>query len=121
MCMLISLDEYKTGHEEIDRQHCFLFELANRIVQAQHKQLEIRLGNMFFRYLSGYFRSEEGVMLPYHYPGYAAHVLAHKQLLSRLREILVSNENGECVANDFIDFMRTQLLVHIVETDMTLC
>jgi len=121
MCHLISLEEYKTGHEEIDRQHYFLFEMANRIVQAHNKQATIRLGNIFFRYLYGYFITEESIMKPYDYPVYAEHVQEHKQLLNKLRELIVNSENGEWVPTDFIDFIRTQLMVHIVEKDMRLC
>jgi hemerythrin-like metal-binding protein len=121
MSIFISLEEYKTGHEEIDRQHYFLFEMANRIFHAHHKQSAVRLGNMFLRFLNDYFTAEEFIMQPYNYPGYAKHVQEHKQLLNQLREILINSENGEWVPNDFIDFIRTQLMVHIVEKDMKLC
>jgi len=121
MCILLSLDEYQTGHAEIDRQHYFLCELANGIFQAHRKPTAMRLGNMFFRYLNNYFITEENIMRPYNYPGFAMHVEEHKQLMSKLRQVMLCSESGLWVPSDFIDFTRTQLMVHIVETDMKLC
>lgn len=112
------LDKYNIGNEIVDRQHRYLFELANRIVE-DHSSAELTEHAMLlYRHVREHFRAEELLMQQFDYPGYEEHVQAHNQMLDTLNEISEHIQNGSWNPNEIRDFMRGWVLVHIQEVDM---
>ncbi len=114
------LDEYKIGHETIDNQHQFLFELANRIVEDSDTEALTEHAMLLYRHIREHFHAEETLMKQYGYPGYDEHVQAHNQMLDKLVEISNSIHDGTWNPNDVLTFMRGWVLVHIMEVDMVM-
>lgn len=121
MSSFIWLEEYNTGDEEIDRQHQYLFVLANQIIASNNTQTTIKQINVLFRYLDEHFKSEEALMKHYNFPSYENHVNDHERLLKQLMNIADSVHTGKWNPNDIVIFMRDWLLVHVLEVDMLLC
>lgn len=115
------LDEYKIGHDVIDQQHQYLFDLANRIVAPYNDQQKTHQNVLtLYHYVREHFRDEEALMKQYNFPGYAEQVKEHELLEKRLHVISSGILTGEIKGEDVMKFMRSWLLDHILGKDMLL-
>jgi hemerythrin-like metal-binding protein len=111
------------GIPEIDSQHRFLVELANRVIVAVRTQQGAKLVGAVVKLLREYtvehFRDEEVHMQKRGYPKLSEHHLEHERLKNQVRQWqrdLYTNRN--VTAADVLAFMRSWLLEHILRTDM---
>ena len=87
--------EFETGHPEIDEQHRQLFELTNRLSEAQSvDELKVHL-MLLYRHTRIHFADEELQMNRAGYPGAAAHAGYHNQLLDRLNRLAQKVGSGD--------------------------
>lgn len=115
------LDEYKVGHDVIDQQHQYLFDLANQIVAPYNDQQKTHQNILsLHHYVREHFREEESLMREFDYPGYEEQVKEHALLEKRLHEISAGILRNNIKPEDVMSFMRTWLLDHILGTDMLL-
>ncbi len=116
----IWLDEYKIGHDIVDEQHQYLFELANRIIDPYNDQQTTHLNfSALYEYTHKHFKDEELLMKQYNYPDYEHHKKKHESLIARLDEISVGILTDEIPKNDVIKFMKDWVLTHILDEDMS--
>lgn len=115
------LDEYKIGDTTIDKQHQYLFDLANQIVDPNNDQQKIYHNTMaLFHYVKEHFAAEEAIMKQYRYADYDEHVNEHALLSKRLDEINSGVIRGDIGPGEVMRFMRNWLLNHILGRDILL-
>ncbi len=114
------LDEYKIGHDTVDAQHQYLFELANRIIDPNNDQQTTHLNvEALYEYTHSHFRDEELLMEQYNYPDYELHKKAHKRLIAELNAVSGGILTDETPRADVVKFMSDWLLIHILDEDMS--
>ncbi|MDD2760167.1 MAG: hypothetical protein PHH11_07720 [Methylomonas sp.] len=115
------LDEYNIGNEIIDKQHHYLFDLANQMLdphndcQAIHQKFLV-----LDHFLKVHFAEEEKLMTEYNLSEINQHKKAHELLLAELEEISQEIVRGQMNKNKILDFMRHWLFEHFLKMDMTL-
>lgn len=114
-------DEYKTGNELIDKQHHYLFDLANQMLdpyndyQATHHTFLV-----LDHFLKDHFDEEEKLMAEYNFSEIDQHKRAHELLLAELDEISLELVRGEMNKAKIMGFMRRWLYDHFLKMDMSL-
>ncbi|MGR9046465.1 MAG: bacteriohemerythrin [Gammaproteobacteria bacterium] len=115
------LDEYNIGNEIIDKQHRYLFDLANQMLDpyndyqsTHHKFLVLD------HFLKEHFDEEEKLMAEYNFSEINQHKKAHKLLLAELDEISQEIVRGEMDKDKILEFMRHWLFDHFLKMDMSL-
>ncbi len=83
---------YNVGIHEIDLQHKTLFAMCNNLIRLIDKpthdtELEDLISD-FHGYLTYHNAFEEGLMKEHKYPNMASHVLEHRNLVEKVRELL---------------------------------
>lgn len=115
------LNEYNVGYDAIDRQHQYLFDLANQIVDPNNDQQKTHLNVMSLNhYVKEHFKDEEALMKKYNFPGYEEQVKEHDLLTKRLAEISPGIITGDVRQEEVVKFMRNWLLHHIIGKDVPL-
>lgn len=115
------LDEYKIGDAVIDKQHQYLFDLANQIVDPNNDQQKTYHNIMaLYHYVKEHFAAEEAIMKRYNYADYDEHIKEHALLSARLDEINSDVIRGEIGPGEVMRFMRSWLLNHILGRDILL-
>lgn len=115
------LDEYNTGNETIDKQHRYLFDLANQMLdpyndyQAAHHKFVV-----LDHFLKDHFDEEERLMADHNFSEIGRHKKAHQLLLAELDEISQEIVRGEMNKDKILDFMRHWLFDHFLKMDMSL-
>lgn len=110
-------EKYSLHNEEVDKQHQYLFELANQASEASSKEFEIECAMNLFKHMREHFRDEELHMKQTHYTAFNEHVSAHNQLLDilvGLSERIADTTNF----NSLNEFMQHQFLPHTLNEDM---
>lgn len=121
MSNYIWLDEYKIGDETIDRQHEYLFDLANQIIDPLNdSQKTYHNVVALHHYVKEHFRDEEALMRESNYADYKEHIKEHTMLSQKLTGITAGIINGESSREDIMLFMRGWLLEHILGKDLLL-
>lgn len=115
----IWLEEYKIGDDTIDRQHEYLFDLANQIVDPDNDEQKTHHNVMaLFHYVREHFKDEEALMKQCDFSGYKAHVKEHEMLTTKLTDIGTGIISGEINSSSVMEFMRSWLLEHILGKDI---
>jgi hemerythrin len=115
------LDAYKIGDDTIDRQHQYLFDLANQIVDPFNDAQKTHLNVLaLYHYFREHFKDEESLMKQYDYAGYEEHVKKHEELTQKLTEISTGILSGEIGPDDVIVFMNSWVCEHILGEDLLL-
>lgn len=118
-------DRYNVGHDEIDSDHKYLFNLIN----AFHRAVAEGLGEAemqttlegLMSYTRFHFAREEGYMLEKGYEEYARHKAMHEDLLAQLEELRRRFEAGDrMVGIELSTFLTDWLVNHIMKTDTRL-
>lgn len=113
-------EDYRVGDAMIDRQHQYLFSLANDLVDARNKAELTRNAMQLFRYVREHFDHEEAVMRQTGYPAYQGHVAMHERLISQLSTISSDIARDRWSEAGLRQFMNEWLVGHIVEQDTKL-
>jgi len=74
-------------NHQIDAQHQEMFDLTNRMLQAQEPSEVRGLLMQLYKHTREHFEAEEAHMRATHYPDLAAHAASHNHLLGRLNEV----------------------------------
>jgi diguanylate cyclase (GGDEF)-like protein/hemerythrin-like metal-binding protein/PAS domain S-box-containing protein len=115
-------DEYHVGVNVIDSQHLELAAIVSSLSKALRDGEEIAVVTGFFNELrtstAHHFATEHELMVHYAYPERRAHDEKHRILLRELREM--EPELSKEGALFMTDRLRTWLLEHILEQDLSL-
>ncbi|MEI7840421.1 MAG: bacteriohemerythrin [Methylococcaceae bacterium] len=113
------LDKYAIGQDTIDKQHQYLFELANIIVDPYNDPQTTYLNiQALYEYTQTHFRDEELLMEQCDYPDYENHKKAHRQLIAKLNTVGNGILTDEAPRTVVIHFMKDWILTHILSEDM---
>lgn len=119
MTKFIWQDSYKIGNDNVDKQHRYLFDLANEIIDPNNDSQKSHHNVLaLYHYVREHFTDEEAIMKQNDYSGYQEHKKEHELLTKRLAEISTGIISGETSPDDIMSFMRFWLLEHILEKDM---
>ncbi|MBF0418354.1 MAG: hemerythrin domain-containing protein [Magnetococcales bacterium] len=114
--------EYEIGNSEIDAQHSFLFDIANRILRVLGTDEQIlllsELFDELFEYTQNHFRDEEVIWLPLGEEIFQAHRNKHLLLRAQLEAIWLSDSifNRAKTAQSLYDWV-SGLLHHVLNFD----
>lgn len=115
------LDEYNIGNDEIDRQHQYLFDLANQIVDPENDPQKTHHNVLaLVYYVREHFNDEQSLMQQCDYPRSQEHIQKHDELIQRLTEISADINTGEASPEEIMSFMQNKLLEHIFHLDVLL-
>jgi hemerythrin len=121
MTKFIWLEEYRTGDDTIDRQHKYLFDLANQIIdplndiqKTYHNFLTLN------HYITEHFKVEESLMKQCGDPDYHEHVKEHNAFAQKLPEISMSIISGAISLAKVTDFINRWYFEHFLEKDVLL-
>jgi len=118
--MFIWKECYEIGHSMVDKQHEYLFDLANNVVESKSKNELTKYIMLLYKYIREHFRDEEKLMKDVEYPGYQAHKLTHNMLLDRMNEISEKVAQDNLAEDEIKEFMEDWLLDHILLKDAAL-
>ena len=113
-------ESFRVGDPEIDRQHQYLFALANKFLLAQDKLALMSCARDLFQYTRDHFAYEEDLMLRAGFPSYEAHVKSHQLLISRLNVLSQQISDDKLDRNEMEGFIQHWALFHIPKADAKL-
>jgi len=109
-------DEYKVGVDAIDAQHLESFEIAERILEAEHGR-NIKDGlTKFYCHELNHFVDEEKYMEEIGYPGLKEHARQHDDLIHQLNELMRSIARDPTKLQE-IRFFLVDWFEHHVQTE----
>jgi hemerythrin len=111
---------YNIADEQINRQHKYLFQLANRFLAADTKSELLVCAQSLFEYTQSHFAYEEALMLEHHFPEYDQHVISHQHLIERLAALRGHISGDSLDKLELKNFMGHWALFHIPEADARL-
>lgn len=117
MSAFIWLDDYEIGHPMVDKQHQYLFDLANNIVEAKSKSEVIKYIMLLYKYTREHFRDEELLMKDIQYPDYQIHIQIHNVLLNKVNDLSKKIAQDKLAEDEIKVFMEDWLLDHILKKD----
>jgi len=117
MSMFIWKSCYEIGHSMVDKQHQYLFDLANKVVEAKTKGELTKYIMLLYKYIREHFRDEELLMRDVEYPGYDAHKQIHNMLLDKMNDISEKVGQDTLAKDEIKEFMEDWLLDHILLKD----
>jgi hemerythrin-like metal-binding protein len=113
---------FSIGVEKIDGQHKRLFELATLLEQELSGQQAAKSVGKALKFLVDYtiyhFKDEESLMAQINYPELDAHQALHKQLIEKVRAILLDVRAGRLpTVADLTSFLFQWIVEHIEQED----
>lgn len=119
-------EEFRTGIEEIDREHEKLFEIANRIYRTlmddfipDKYDYILEIINELKEYAAVHFHNEEAYMIKVGYKKLFSQKIAHNKFVEKIGEYDLDfiDENQKEVILDMMEFVGDWLVKHIMESD----
>jgi len=112
--------EYSVGHQEIDAQHKYLFELwlmldSVKDQQDNKRSLEQALLSLF-DYVEVHFANEEKYLQVH--PDFDRHRQIHADFIAQSQTFMEQFRQDTLDIHTVVDFLRSWLIEHIVETDI---
>ncbi len=122
MAVIAWKEIYETGIVALDNEHRTLVAEVNKLYEAvRDKHGEEVIGDiltMLESYTVDHFQHEEKLMAEYHFPGLEEHQRIHRELIGAVQELKQRADSGtEELAHDFLKFLRSWLLEHILDVD----
>lgn len=124
--MFVWDDKYSVGIEEIDNQHRYFFELANKVYKAiedstiNSSELLILLSE-FEKYAQFHFITEENYFVEFNYGDKVPHVAEHNKyretVSSMMERCRGDNLNLNVASKELADFAVEWLKSHILSSD----
>jgi len=123
MALITWTDELSVHVAEFDEDHKRLITLINALWEASeerrgHEVLDDILGQLA-EYTVSHFGREEALFAKWDYPGAAAHIECHHQLIATLTELRAKFQGNRStvVADEVFDFIRDWLIRHVLGDD----
>lgn len=119
-------EEFRTGIEEIDKEHEKLFDIANRIYETMMDDFIpdkydyiLEIINELKEYAAVHFRNEEAYMVKVGYKKLFSQKIAHNKFAEKIGEYDLDyiDENQKEVILDMMEFVGDWLVKHILESD----
>lgn len=110
-------DSYKIGNSVIDAQHKSLFELAEKMVNANTKSELIKYFMQLYQHVRSHFKEEELLLAKHNHPKYEHHVKCHDMMLRDLVKISEKINNDTWVKTDIEHLMHSWATQHILTED----
>ncbi|MEW5706306.1 MAG: bacteriohemerythrin [Actinomycetota bacterium] len=117
-------DELKTGVFEIDNQHKEIIKMINDFHEALSKGKGKEVVENTIRFLSDYvvkhFKTEEKMMLDYHYPAFPAHKREHDNFTAEFADLVKEynkDSNASFIAITIQRSVVSWLVNHIMKVD----
>lgn len=119
MANIISwLDDYLIGIDEVDKQHKYLFDLVNEMIQCEQKDKLQLLLIKLYKCTREHFNSEEVIMKKIGYPKYEEHKELHNQLIGMLNEKAKIAIFDPLKRDELNDILRSWIVTHILQDDL---
>jgi len=110
-------EKFNVGDDEINRQHKYIFELANKVQNATLYESGKYIMELF-KYSGTHFKHEEQQMKEVGFPGLYKHIELHDELITKLSEISLNFIKTEQEFTDFKNFIYNWITQHILADDM---
>ncbi|MBN2281521.1 MAG: hemerythrin family protein [Candidatus Marinimicrobia bacterium] len=110
-------ERFNVGDEEINRQHQYMFELANQIQLSNLDQAGKNIMRLF-NYTREHFRHEEEHMQAIGFPDLKRHIELHNDLISKLSEISLNFIKNDEELYRFKQFIFQWMTEHIMHEDL---
>lgn len=117
--------EYEVGVEEIDQQHKKLVNLVNlykKHLSDDKVDSYKEIGEILVylvNYSSFHFAAEEALMDSINYPGLDEHRKIHKELIAKIKDVLIKMKNKESYTKiEFYYFLMSWVNDHILDEDI---
>ena len=112
--------EYSVGHQDMDEQHKYLFELwilldSVKVQPESSRSLEQALLSLF-GYAEIHFAQEEAYLRTH--PEIENHRKIHRDFIDQAKSFMTQFENNALAAHTVVDYLRNWLIDHIVGTDI---
>ena len=109
--------QYEMDDEIMNKQHKNLFDLAEKLLVSNTKDLRLKNVNILFQHVKNHCSEEEKLMKKFNYLKYQEHTQEHKNLLNLIFEMdrKVNDDNwNQDEVKKFVD----QWKLHIVDSDL---
>jgi hemerythrin len=113
---------FAVGHESIDAQHRFLFELMDKVhtaITSRHVHGD-RTAERLVSVLADHFRFENNLMRDLAYPQEESHRKYHQRMLETVSEVMERWEHGEDARLAFDEFLKQWYYHHTSGADQNL-
>ncbi|MGA9671699.1 MAG: bacteriohemerythrin [Terracidiphilus sp.] len=122
MALAVWSDKLSVGVKSIDDQHMVLFETLSELhaamMKGQGRTVVGPLLHTLMDYTDDHFSAEEAIMVSTKYPGTAAHIVEHRELIKQVKEYAARFEKGDMTLTiDLSQFLSDWLTNHIQKTD----
>jgi len=110
---------YEVGDKDIDAQHQWLFQVAQKIQDpeaglAEEKEIIKELHH----YTNIHFKKEEALMRKFSYPGLEAHQELHRKLIGNLEDLQQIDEYKRGGLVHLVELLMKWVRQHILEQDV---
>jgi len=118
-------DNYRTGIEEIDRDHQGLVNLINDLYEAMQDgsggAMLLPIFSALKRYTEEHFAKEERYMIECDVPDQSKHFQEHQRMTEKLAELESRHRHGEAaISLPTLTFLRDWLKIHICDLDQVM-
>ncbi len=108
--------------EKMDEQHKKIIELINKVFHVMEEESDIHIIKCvleeLIKYTKTHFKSEEGLLSKYKYPGLAEHKKVHSDLIDEINEFDMRLDiEGSGIKKDLFIFLKSWLTSHIMGID----
>lgn len=116
LARLIWTDLATSGNAQLDEEHKALFCLSNSLLSAaleeKPKQEIQALLDRILEDIVGHFRDEEAILAHTAYPYTAQHIVCHKGLVAKAREMLKRFDQNDLSIGDLFLFLAHDVVAH---------
>ena len=125
--MYVFKDEFRTGIENIDKEHQKLFEIADKAYETlmddfipDKYDYIVEILNELTDYASTHFEHEEEYMMGIRYKKLISHKAEHVEFMEKIAgyNLTEVDEKQKDVILGLLDFLNDWLIHHILENDM---
>ena len=123
---LLWLEDYETGNEQIDSEHKQLFQLTEKLINADFSDRGAKIHtavNFLTDYVLKHFGHEEGLMAECTYPKTAEHKQEHidlQEIVGKLKERIANEGETIKLSRAVNDSIVSWLTGHIMGSDKAL-
>lgn len=115
-------DTYRVGLDDVDEQHCWLFDATGRLHKEVNQPVPSRavIGEILeglMDYTVNHFIMEEDLFQRYGYPQAQAHKALHDEFTSTIMKMMTDFENGTDIEHKMLAMLNHWLLQHIMKAD----
>lgn len=109
--------DYETGDSTIDKQHQYLFKLANSLLVTRTSDCKSIIMELY-QYTRVHFKDEEAIMEEFKYPSLDDHKKLHTNLISNLNDLTKEFNESEESRDDLVAVFGNWIINHILNEDL---